>query len=706
MKKKTTLLTIIIAGMLFGSFFGLAAEGTTQTEEVLVVEQSPYCDIDWDEVYESKGITHAHTSANYPPLDEDAEGSWTGDKHAVNESVLHHEEKDVIDWINLYNHSSSSYPWDAWDDVDTDEIDLDPIHGVEHRQAKHICSLFTPHFRPDDKDELDDVNETLEFIDELGGLSYFAHPNDAWYYDDPSYPRDNHTVEEMIDWWYSEYDSLVGQAIFSGRGREKHWEVERPLYDELVKELGKERPIYAFSELDNRLSYSRLNHLLVEDNTQEEYRNAIENGEFFWSYNVYDTDMPEIEKIETGNGEIRLHTDEDHRERRWVYMNETVATGDVFTADDMVEGQNYVRLEIGEWESEPEYVLGTQPFYITTGDIETETEEPFEITHDSAILQGEISKMDIEEVDVYFRYRKYGQEDWQSSEKQTLKSTGTFEQKVENLREDTYYEFKAVAEWGGNDGLYETTGEVLFFETLSIYRPPPSLSIISPEDSVENLTYEENLTIEGITDPESSVKIDGEEVEVSDETGHFEKIVELNEGLNIIEVIASDENDSTTVEKVYAQYMPEIPEIWEEIEYIFKTVGRIENDLNELEEEHKERLNELENDLNENITTLQEALNRLGNLEEVHDGLQQEISEVKSNITEIKNEIVDLKEESDDEETDFGLLEGALIINSIILALLVIIMIFYIYPKLKTQQNSDENDLKDSDEESTKDKDD
>jgi len=378
--------------------------------------------------------------------------------------------------------------------------------------------------------------------------------------------------------------------------------------------------------------------------------------------------------------------------------------GNHSTVEDYVEDWGYPALSYQNiiWESE--------------NDVSVKTKEAVEITHISAILLGELIQIGTEEVDVYFRYRKYGEEDWQSTEKQTLENPGIYEEEVENLYEDMYYEYKAVAEWEQDDDLYETKGDVLIFKTLYIHRPPPSLSITRPEDSIENLTYEENLTIEGITDPDGTIEIDGQQVQVDAETGYFEKRVELDEGLNVIEVVARDEHDNTAVEKVYALYLPEIPEIWEEIEYILKTVGGLEEDIQDLEnnlkeleteydiklEELDERLNELENNFDENVTTLQDALNRLDDLEEDHEELQKEISEVGYNITEIKNNIVDvesdiseLKEEysdHEDEETDPLLLRLSIILNLVVLFFLVLILILYFYPKLKKKQEPNEND--------------
>jgi len=541
-----------------------------------------------------------------------------------------------------------------------------------------------------------------------------------------------------LDWMLENvyvHDEVTGYEIFN-----KATYDNREIYDELIHHLGHDRMVHAHAQCDAhgwQSMGSNRDIYLVEDfepgYSCENVRNAIESGHsYFWRSTGLGEEWERgtkpsvnITGIKNDGENIVFEFDGEVGNITWESWDSTanetvtVATGNNLSYTDIdYEKYNFVRAEI---ENPGSGLLFTQPFYIVTeffgeNNVSVETKEAVEITHNSAILQGELTQIGTEEVDVYFRYRKYGEEYWQSTEKQTLENPDIYEQEIEDLYEDMYYEYKAVAEWEKDDYLYETKGDVLIFKTLYIHRPPPSLSITRPEDSIENLTYEENLTIEGITDPDANIEVDGQQVQVDAETGYFEKRVELDEGLNVIEVVARDEHDNTAVEKVYALYLPEIPEIWEEIESILKTVGSLEEEIQDLENDLKEleteydikleeldgRLNELENNLDENVTILQDSLNRLDDLEEHHEELQKEISEVESNITEIKNNIVDvesdiseLKEEyseNGDEETDPLLLRLSIILNLVVLFFLVLILILYFYPKLKKKQEPNEND--------------
>ncbi len=77
-----------------------------------------------------------------------------------------------------------------------------------------------------------------------------------------------------------------------------------------------------------------------------------------------------------------------------------------------------------------------------------------DITHNSALLVAELENMGLEDgIDVYFKYRSEDG-DWMKTPRETMDSTGEFSRRVENLKPDTNYEFKAVGVW--DDKRYTT----------------------------------------------------------------------------------------------------------------------------------------------------------------------------------------------------------------------------------------------------------
>lgn len=66
-------------------------------------------------------------------------------------------------------------------------------------------------------------------------------------------------------------------------------------------------------------------------------------------------------------------------------------------------------------------------------------------------------------------------------------------------------------------------------ETLA----PPKLIITNPQDRL--VTQERSVTISGITERESKVRINGQEI-MSDLSGRFQETVDLREGLNVLRI--------------------------------------------------------------------------------------------------------------------------------------------------------------------------
>ncbi|MFW6142207.1 MAG: PQQ-binding-like beta-propeller repeat protein, partial [Candidatus Saliniplasma sp.] len=92
-----------------------------------------------------------------------------------------------------------------------------------------------------------------------------------------------------------------------------------------------------------------------------------------------------------------------------------------------------------------------------------------------------------------------------------------------------------------------------------------TLDINHPKDGVKELTYDEDFTIQGETDPNATVYIDRGEVTV-DANGTFTHNTTLIEGQNIFEVKAENQEGDIVTENVYALYLPQIPEMQDDIE--------------------------------------------------------------------------------------------------------------------------------------------
>ena len=65
---------------------------------------------------------------------------------------------------------------------------------------------------------------------------------------------------------------------------------------------------------------------------------------------------------------------------------------------------------------------------------------------------------------------------------------------------------------------------------------PPSLSIVFPDNNF--VTQEKVIKIQGYTEPETGIKINGDSV-IVDHNGFFSKEINLKKGLNNVTIIAT-----------------------------------------------------------------------------------------------------------------------------------------------------------------------
>lgn len=77
-----------------------------------------------------------------------------------------------------------------------------------------------------------------------------------------------------------------------------------------------------------------------------------------------------------------------------------------------------------------------------------------------------------------------------------------------------------------------------FGNKLRVSLEPPALAVTAPSGDV--VVADTNLLIEGSTEPESTVRINGQEIFL-DAGGHFSERIDLQSGLNIIKIVAAKE---------------------------------------------------------------------------------------------------------------------------------------------------------------------
>ncbi len=279
--------------------------------------------------------------------------------------------------------------------------------------------------------------------------------------------------------------------------------------------------------------------------------------------------------------------------------------------------------------------------------------------------------------------------------------------------------------------------------TFEVDTESPMLKITQPTNGLDNLTYDESFIIEGQTNTNAKLTINGEKVEL-DSNGKFVYETSLVKGLNPFKVVATDEVGHKSVKIVYALHMPDIPELDKEIDGLQSDIESINNDITDLNEqltylesdleenvtefeneiininsdmtELKQELDALRSYLEENVTALENDLDEQGNdIDKIGDNiatLEDQISNIKDEIstlqeeadtleqgveTEIPETQNELKEGQSDQNSDISLARNIGIVG-IILGIIAIILA--VWPRFKDEEESnEESDEKDTFEE-------
>ncbi|MFW5898693.1 MAG: hypothetical protein ACOCT7_02430, partial [Candidatus Saliniplasma sp.] len=191
--------------------------------------------------------------------------------------------------------------------------------------------------------------------------------------------------------------------------------------------------------------------------------------------------------------------------------------------------------------------------------------------------------------------------------------------------------------------------------TFEVDNTEPLLQITSPEGEVEEMTFEDEFTIEGMTEPDATLWIDGETVPVDGDTGGFTYTTTLEKGFNSFHIIAEDDAGNRAETIVSALYMPDIPELYDEIDALNDEIDRLDveiADIHDLITGLQEDIAGLEDDisaLESDINSLQDQLDGLQDeLDSLRDELDTKLDELETAIEENSDDVDDIMDEIDD----------------------------------------------------------
>ena len=233
--------------------------------------------------------------------------------------------------------------------------------------------------------------------------------------------------------------------------------------------------------------------------------------------------------------------------------------------------------------------------------------------------------------------------------------------------------------------------------TFTVDAIAPNLTISSPINVP--LTYSSSFWINGTTDPGANVTINGVSVAV-DSTGSFTYQTTLAEGQNVFTVTAQDAYGNTKTVIVTALYLPQLPQLWAQIDSLNAEINNLTTELNTLQQQLnalqgqvnslqtqlnnlsaqlnslQTQLNNLKSALSENVTALNNAIkeNRTAMINMIENNvtaLNKKISDINGQITNVKSTINDVQAKN--KEQDNGISTSDIIgIVGVILALIAI----------------------------------
>jgi len=334
-KIEIILLILITALIVFTANHSAGAEVVQHDQIKYIV--NPYTLVDWESTGYYKANLQTHTTES------------DGD-HRPLEVVKSYQSKNY-DILSLTDHNRLTWPWSEYE-IDEEGLEMTAVRGVEISDIHHMGSYFNDFTGGKVSEE-----ESLEIIEEKGGLAVFYHPG-----------RYNLGLDWYLD-YYQNYSSLVGIEIYNqGNQYKDDWE----LWDKILAEMEAVNLIWGFANDDLHQLPEHLalgyNIFLLEDNNLENVKKAMRDGQFYIYKPAEQGAEPQlrIENIVIDEAEIKLYVSGDYDKIEWVSYNkeekesQVVDEGISINLRELPFKTNYVRARIKAESS----IIDTQPFGI------------------------------------------------------------------------------------------------------------------------------------------------------------------------------------------------------------------------------------------------------------------------------------------------------------------------------------------------------
>lgn len=244
----------------------LDLDQTVYTQTNTIILYNPYEDIDFETINHYKTNLHTHTT--------ESDGSST-----PSEVIYQYHHIGQYDILSITDHNKNTWPWSDW----ISETPLESSKSSEYYPALEMLAISGDemslgHHR---NSLLNDYGHggffsffAFWYIQQQEGLGFFNHPG---------------RYDYSADWYQRFFDAyngcVIGVEVFNQGDRYPN---DRHLWDEINKDRDPDDLIWGFSNDDmHKISshaFRNYQHFLMEDLTEPEFRKAMTNGAFYFSY--------------------------------------------------------------------------------------------------------------------------------------------------------------------------------------------------------------------------------------------------------------------------------------------------------------------------------------------------------------------------------------------------------------------------------------
>lgn len=230
-----------------------------------LVIHNPYDEVDFSSCHHYKANLHTHTT----------QSDGTSSPSQV---IAHYHDVGSYDLLAITDHNKNTWPWGEFIAEPAEycssssayypDLGMLAISGNEFSLRHHRSSLLNDYpfggfF----------MRFSFWYVQQQDGISFFNHPG-RYDYDESWYQQ-----------FFDRYDSVVGIEVYNQGDR---YDQDRLLWDEINRNRDPDDLIWGFSNDDmHRIhlqAFRNYQHLLMDELTEDEFRDALSDGAFSFSY--------------------------------------------------------------------------------------------------------------------------------------------------------------------------------------------------------------------------------------------------------------------------------------------------------------------------------------------------------------------------------------------------------------------------------------